>query len=498
MANIDEVQPDQPQNNQAPVEPAVIPQDVIMQEPPVVQLRARRTHKDEFISSLLSKLSLREKLSKNKEIEDQNKNRELKNYNHHMDPVVHPETGSDNASFVTIDESDLKDLKDPSVLTRFSNFIPDYLLLRITREARSEKEEREKRKLDESTSPASNSSLDVKRRRMDGSKAADRIIGSQRDIEFSDILFETNAHVPIPLPFFRNGNLRYIIDQAATLPTTKSNPLVGETKGQFILNISDMIKGARGCMSFGDELSLDFGEWPEAAQNCFRFHQMQDKEGDMGSYASWWSSHFNFFNTQEDKISQYNAWKDLELKLRREYRTEPTRFDINHYAMKYEAAKSTYELRLLIGKQTQNSSPVPPRDGPPRKDGFFRPSTRGGKTPGGDHSQSFLQGSRQPRHPVCCILCGELDHPISKHYNDGNAATKFPDGKSTWAKIVNGGLCTSNGKEICINFNVRGNNVTCSHPDGARAHICSYCGSKTHHAFGWVCRSRPARAADAT
>jgi hypothetical protein len=57
---------------------------------------------------------------------------------------------------------------------------------------------------------------------------------------------------------------------------------------------------------------------------------MQDKDGDMGPYVTWWSSHFNFFNSQEDKITQYNAWKDLELKLRREYRTEPTRFDINH------------------------------------------------------------------------------------------------------------------------------------------------------------------------
>ena len=78
---------------------------------------------------------------------------------------------------------------------------------------------------------------------MDGSKAAEHVISSQCDIEFSDILFTTNAHVPIPLPFFCNGNLRYIIDQAATLPTIKSNPLPGETKGQFILNISDMTKG---------------------------------------------------------------------------------------------------------------------------------------------------------------------------------------------------------------------------------------------------------------
>jgi hypothetical protein len=465
-------------------------QDFDMQNNPPPVPAVRRTHKDDYISSLLSKLSLRDKLSKNKEIEDQNKNRELRKYNHHMDPAAHPETGSENASFITIDEADVKDLKDPSILARFMNFIPDYLLLRITRENRADKEEREKRKLDELNSSPLESSQDAKRRRMDGSKAAERVIGSQRDIEFSDILFTTNAHVPIPLPFFRNANLRYIIDQAATLPTTKSNPLPGETKGQFILNISDMIKGAKGCKSFGEELSLDFGEWSEAAQNCFRFHQMQDRDGDMGPYATWWSSHFNFFNAQEDKISQYNAWRELELKLRREYRTEPTKFDIHHYAMKYEAAKTTYELKLLIERQT--SPLAPPKDAPSRKDGFFRPSSRGGKTPG-DHHQSFPQGSRQ-RHPVCCILCGELEHAVSKHYNDGNTASKFPDGKPTWAKITNGSLCASNGKEICINYNVRGSNVICSHPDGARAHICSYCGSKSHYAFAWVCRSRPARA----
>ena len=64
-------------NNDLPDDvPAVQPQpqDLNIQDP--AQPRAHRTHKDDFISSLLSKLSLREKLSKNKEIEDQNKNRE--------------------------------------------------------------------------------------------------------------------------------------------------------------------------------------------------------------------------------------------------------------------------------------------------------------------------------------------------------------------------------------------------------------------------------------
>lgn len=377
-------------------------------------------------------------------------------------------------------------------MTRFLNSVPDYLLIRITRELREDKEEHEKRKLDELNSHLSGLSQDAKRRRMDGSKAAERVVGSQRDIEFSEILFTTNAHVPIPLPFFRNANLRYIIDHAATLPTTKSNPLPGETKGQFILNIPDMTKGAKGCMTFGEELSLDFGEWSEAAQNCFRFHQMQDRDGDAGPYATWWSSHFNFFNVQEDKITQYNAWRELELKLRREYRTEPTKFDINHYAMKYEAAKTTYELKLLIEKQNPSSSAPPNlKDVPPRKDGFPRSFFRGGKPPG---DQPFPQGSRQRHpgiHPVCCILCGEVGHPVNKHYNDGGSATKFPDGKPTWSKASNGSLCSPNGKELCINYNITGANATCSHSEGARAHLCSFCGSKTHYAFAWVCRTRP-------
>ncbi|KAF8802614.1 hypothetical protein BYT27DRAFT_7111984, partial [Phlegmacium glaucopus] len=202
-----------------------------------IQPRIRRTHKDEVLLSLLSKLQLREKLVRNKEIEDQNKAREVKTYNHHLDPLVYPEPGSETASFITIDDADVKDLKDPSILARFLNNVPDYLLFHITHKNQAEKEEREKRKVNDLIATACETSQDAKRRRMDGSKAAECVVGIQRAIEFSDILFTTNVHVPIPLPFFRNANLRYLIDHAATLPTIKSNPLPGETKGQFILNI---------------------------------------------------------------------------------------------------------------------------------------------------------------------------------------------------------------------------------------------------------------------
>ena len=47
--------------------------------------------------------------------------RELKNFNHDLDPLAHPDIGSETASFIMIDEADLKDLKDPSILACFSN-----------------------------------------------------------------------------------------------------------------------------------------------------------------------------------------------------------------------------------------------------------------------------------------------------------------------------------------------------------------------------------------
>lgn len=236
--------------------------------PEQIGLRLHRTHKDDAISLLLSKLSLREKLSKNKEIEDQNKAREERSLQHSLDPDAHPDDGSDAASFITLDDEDLSDLKDPHVYSRFLNIMPDFLLLRFARDSRREKEEKEKRKLEEQSNPAESvDGREVKRRCMDGDKATPHVVGAQRPIEFSDILFVTESHIAIPLPFFLNENLRHIIDQAATLPTLKSNPLPGDSKGSFILNVTELTK------KFGEELSLDFGQWSEAAKNCFRFHQ---------------------------------------------------------------------------------------------------------------------------------------------------------------------------------------------------------------------------------
>ena len=104
---------------------------------------------------------------------------------------------------------------------------------------------------------------------------------------------------------------------------------------------------------------------------------------------------------------------------------------MNHYAMKYEAAKMTYELKLLIEKQALRT--VPLKEVPSRKDSFFRPSSGslGGKGPG-DHRPPFHQGSRQ-HHPVCCILCGmPLADTTATEIQQQNSLMAS---KPTWAKV---------------------------------------------------------------
>jgi hypothetical protein len=84
------------------------------------------------------------------------------------------------ASFITINEADLMDLKDPSILNRFLAVIPDFLLFCITWENRAEKE---KRKVDESNTTLENSQ-EGKRRHIDGNRAAKHVVGTQQAIEF--------------------------------------------------------------------------------------------------------------------------------------------------------------------------------------------------------------------------------------------------------------------------------------------------------------------------
>jgi hypothetical protein len=100
--------------------------NVIKQDQPHVQdqqqqnqnIQVCRTHQDDAILLLLSKLSLSNKLSMNKDIEEKNKERELKTLHNKQEPVLHPDPESETAHLVTIAKADIEDLKDPSMFAR--------------------------------------------------------------------------------------------------------------------------------------------------------------------------------------------------------------------------------------------------------------------------------------------------------------------------------------------------------------------------------------------
>ncbi|KAK0504944.1 hypothetical protein EDD18DRAFT_318988 [Armillaria luteobubalina] len=122
---------------------------------------------------------------------------------------------------------------------------------------------------------------------------------------FAEILYDTDDTLLLPLPFFLNVNLQWLIDDSSALLMTKTNPKAGETKGSFILDVEKAWSKMR-CGT--KEADMTYGQWHEAADNCFRFNAGCDKVGEEGPYAKWWENHFGFFDSQNDKIEQFPAW----------------------------------------------------------------------------------------------------------------------------------------------------------------------------------------------
>ena len=174
----------------------------------------------------------------------------------------------------------------------------------------------------------------------------------------------------------------------------------------------------------------------------------RDRNGDSGSYAYWWSQHFKFFNKQEDKIEMYDAWKLLELRLRHEYRTQPTIYDANYYATQYKLCKSEYRAEKRLKEMFSRN--YRPTNYNTRDDDHNRLNNCNGKAnsyrPCDSSTLSFPLSNRWMTLPVCCILCGEKGHPVGAHYNSNvPVPAKGSDGKSIWAKIINALLCTPDG-----------------------------------------------------
>ena len=67
----------------------------------------------------------------NKNIEQQNEQRALRAYNHVLDPINHPDPGSEAASMIIVSSEEMLSLQIPSLLCLLSLVMPLYLLQAI-------------------------------------------------------------------------------------------------------------------------------------------------------------------------------------------------------------------------------------------------------------------------------------------------------------------------------------------------------------------------------
>ncbi|PPQ94132.1 hypothetical protein CVT25_007889 [Psilocybe cyanescens] len=458
---------------------------------PDIPVRARRTHISEHACDVLRKLALPLKLARNKKIEAENLARADKSADHELDPVAHPDPGSPQASVISLTEEDEGQLRVPAIVQKLMDYMPNYIIAWLAAEDAQAKEN--KRKHDEALKDPLSAAEDkiAKRCCMQGSLLSARDPLAPASFSFPQILFDTENLVGLPLPFFTQKNLRYIIDELASLLTRKANSCSGDGKSIYILDIEKL------SVKLGAELSMDFGSYLQAADQFYKFQLQRSADQE---WAEIWRAHFRFFDSRPEAAELYLAWMHAELKLRRDTRTYHQRYLVSDYEAAFNHSVAEHKQQtaaqadsaLVYNKLSQMEESIISRISKASGSSFSGMSRHPGASSGNSYSHQssgplFPNGSRSSVPPTC-LLCAETGHGLSTHPKDKSPA-KFPEGKNAWARLVDGRLVAHDNKEICIGFNLRGANSSCSH-GATRVHVCSFCGSKSHHAFSYTCRLR--------
>jgi len=406
------------------------------------------THTSPAIIQLLKNLSLPNILQKNKGIEAENDARSAKTLNNALDLVAHPQLGSEAASLITIDPEDLTRLRVPSFFASVYDFIYNSLMRHLADEELREKEE--KKRKDDVILPED--AWVSKRHCMDGSNHVERVVGEPIPIEFPQSLYNTEICVAVPLPFFLTWNLWSLVDEASTLPTVKSNPAPGETKGTHILKIEKL------STCFGKELTLTCSQWSKATANMWSFQISHDKLGSEGEHASWFEKHFNFFNMLNKRDELYDAFKVMELEFCQDHCSCHLKFSVTDYDKALGLTKESHKLHKEFQDFVNSSQTGVGRSGSSYRGGITPFSQRVlpcGPSNSQAYSQPFLPGSSKSSPSAICLICMYKEHTVFFHLKATSA--KFADGKAIWAKCSPGsGLTTPDNQALCINWNIQG------------------------------------------
>ena len=221
--------------------------------------------------------------------------------------------------------------------------------------------------------------------------------------------------------------------------------------------------------TLGEELTLSFGQYGEASAQMFKFQEQRD--GDLpDSIETWthfWRSHFTFFKNREDAEEFYDEWKHVELELRRDRWSYGYKYDTSYYSQRYMTAKNNM-IQRIKNREDLDQQIIKILDSHSHRDFPARTTFMSGSNSRVSQRPFQEAGSRQSAP----AFCANQSHTLFHHPRE---KSKFRDGKNIWGKFNIG------GSRYCSKDTKHGDN---------RAHICSFCGEKTHHALFWTCRSR--------
>ncbi|KAJ2917970.1 hypothetical protein MD484_g2463, partial [Candolleomyces efflorescens] len=425
--------------------------------PPPPPIRTRLTHINETVINLFKTMPLSAKLMKNKAIENSNMEK-LVNYSEGPIP--------DTASYITIEDHEMKSLQDPVIFEGLKHIMPSYLLLKLGSAISAVSGvlgKGEKRKALEDANP-----LASRRKLIDPANEVDRAFINHTKIVFPDLVIRTEEHVRLPLRWFTNKALKFIGQNISSFPTQKT-PAINDEKSIPILNMHAIANNGFFRILHGEHPD-SFGEWLEAAYNMINFQAFRDMDGS-SSNRDWFEAHFGFFIDQADKVEFYDAWKGKELELRIERREKQPRFDRAFYEQAFTIVTESFVAKeaMRLEMEALKASFGAGRPAGPSgrgKSGGMQKGQRSGV-------QSFQAGGSGFATNPTCILCGSKGHSVQDH--DKSHPKTWSDGSALWAqqKPESKSITSPDGKEVCFNYNIFGKSSRCAR-DGhkcPRSHI---------------------------
>jgi hypothetical protein len=195
------------------------------QEDTVPVGRKPKTHISDALIDIFKNLPLPLRLQRNKEIEVKNNSCYLQTVRHTEDPVANPAPGSEAASFITIDSSEVKFLSSPGIFDSLRDSMPFFLIqklafLKMSYDSEKTAKRRDPDSLTDLIEDGTAARM-AKRRCMSANMLTSRNLEQPTSFNFPQIMFDTEDRMPIPLPFFTHKSLRYLIDHLAILSVRK-------------------------------------------------------------------------------------------------------------------------------------------------------------------------------------------------------------------------------------------------------------------------------------